>query len=135
MDAIVDILTASGIKHIKAWVDDMISFRFPNNPAKPSWQGWTYDYDVNTIFRLTKDLGVPWKPGKCFEYADRVVYVGFLWNLRERSVSLTEEKRQKYIEKLDTFRIMARTNRVVSQKEAMKIQGTLSQLLVTGHGV
>ena len=126
MDAIVDILTAAGIKHIKVWVDDMISFRFPNNPTKPAWQEWTYSYDVDTIFRLTKDLGVPWKPGKCFEYADRIVYVGFLWNLRERSVSLTDEKRLKYIEKLDNFRNTAGTNRAVSQQEAMKIHGALS---------
>ena len=126
MDAIVDILTASGIKPIKKWVDDMISFRFPME--KGSHGCWNYKYDVEDIFRLTRDLGVPWKHGKCFRYADRVVYVGFLWNLRDRSVSLPDEKRQMYIAKLDVFCTQAAKGSGVSLKETTSITGVLSHL-------
>lgn len=31
------------------------------------------------------------------------MYVGFLWNLRERTVGLPEEKKSKYLAKIDDF--------------------------------
>ena len=83
MDAIVDILEARGIGPIKKWVDDMIVIRYPKIQG-----GLAYAYDMNTIFTATRELGVPWKRGKCFDFSSSFVYVGFLWNLRDHSVSL-----------------------------------------------
>lgn len=93
MDAIVDILTKSRFGDIKKWVDDVVTFRFPDGC---NWLGrWVYPYDIEDLFYVTRPLGVPWKPGKCFRYAFLVVYVGFLWNLKKRCVSLPQKKREK----------------------------------------
>lgn len=125
MDALVDILLKFGLDAIKKWVDDLLSFRFPN--GRDANGQWTYPYDIEDIFRITEALGVPWKLGKCFRYAFLVVYLGFLWNLHERCVSLPVAKRAKYIEKLETFYQRALSGRV-ALRETMSIAGTLSHI-------
>ena len=79
------------------------------------------------IFRIKTALGVPLELGECFRYAFLVVYLGFLWNLRERCVSLSDEKRLKYIPKLDSF-LQRATSGAVCRKETMSITGTLSHV-------
>lgn len=125
MDAIVDILLKSGFGPIKKWVDDMVSFRFPNGR---NWPGWSYAYDVEDIFRITEPLGVPWKLGKCFRYASRVVYVGFMWDLQNRTVSLPEKKRMKTLAKLEAFYTKARDG-PVSLQATRSITGILSHVM------
>lgn len=125
MDAIVDILGHEGIERLKKWVDDLINFRFPIGQLDNG--EWIYAYDIEDIFRITAALGVPWKLGKCFRYAFLVVYLGFLWNLKERCVSLPNEKRAKYQQKLDTYALAAESGRV-KLRETMSIAGTLSHI-------
>ncbi|OBZ78926.1 hypothetical protein A0H81_01330 [Grifola frondosa] len=104
MDAVVDVLEAHEIGPNRKWVDDLFNFRFPTAP-----------------------LGVPWHQTKCKDYAFEAVYVGFLWDLWNRTVSLPEVKRLKYVAKLTAFVEKARDGRV-SQKDTMSINGTLSHI-------
>lgn len=125
MDAIVAILEASGIAPSKKWVDDLVNFRFP---IEPYTQGtYRYAYDLEDIYAVTQPLGTPWKLGKITPYDFRVVYVGFLWLLPERAVTLPEAKRLKYLRKVEVFLADAEARRV-SFKEAMSINGTLSHV-------
>lgn len=125
MDAIVDILTRSGLGEFKKWVDDLVSFRVPYGR---NWLGsFLYAYDIEDIFRVTKPLGVPWKPGKCFRYASSVVYVGFLWNLRNRSVSLPEKKRTSALAVVSAFYGKASRGKV-TLRETTAVSGLLSHV-------
>lgn len=125
MDAIIDILVKSGYGDFKAWVDDVVSFRYPTGRAFGG--KWTYRYDVEDIFRVTEKLGIPWKRGKCFRYAYRVVYLGYVWDLEKRCVSLPQEKRKGYLATLNAFLDKARVG-PVSLQDTMSISGTLSYL-------
>lgn len=126
MNAIVDILTVSNPRlTLRVWVDDVIAFREPS--GRDERGGWLYDHDIEDIFEQTKDLGVPWKLGKCFRHADRVVYVGLLWDLRDKSVSVPDSKRKQHLTGLNAFFKQAKSARV-SLKDAQRIMGALSHL-------
>lgn len=132
MDAVVDILAAHGMRLTKKWVDDLVNVR---EPTACVGTHYTYSHTIHTIFDVTTPLGVPWKRGKCFDYAFEVVYLGFLWNLPLRSVSLPEPKRLKYLAKLEAFLGALDANKRVNHKQAMSVNGTLSHLtFVYPHG-
>ncbi|GBE80443.1 hypothetical protein SCP_0301580 [Sparassis crispa] len=133
MDAIVDILEAHNIRPSRKWVDDLITFRFPVSQLAASGV-YEYVYGLADIFRITDPLGVPWHQMKYSDYALQAVYSGFLWDLDQRSVTLPEEKRLKYLAKLTVF-IAAVKRGCVSQRDVMSINGTLSHIVfVYPHG-
>ncbi|THH17690.1 hypothetical protein EUX98_g9078 [Antrodiella citrinella] len=126
MDAVVDIIEAHDIKPNKKWVDDLINFRFPLG-VDPASGAYIYAYGLTDIFRVTAPLGVPWHPKKITDYSHEVVYLGFLWNLETRTVSLPDTKHEKYTNKLVKV-LDGMPERRVSQKDLMSINGTLSHI-------
>lgn len=125
MDAIVALLVAYFNDPNAKWVDDLAQFRIPVSGSGP--QSWCYAFDLADIFAITKRLGVPWKLGKCFAFAFLLTYLGFLWDLRHRTVSLPDDKRLKYLRKVNAFLASARRGRV-TQNDAMSLNGTLSHI-------
>ncbi|KAF7315770.1 Reverse transcriptase ribonuclease h [Mycena indigotica] len=53
-------------------------------------------YNFNDINAVTDPLGVPWKSKKDIPFSEAAPYTGFIWNLADRSISLTPEKAEKY---------------------------------------
>ena len=58
--------------------------------------GIAYPYGFPEIDESTKPLGIPWESSKDIPFNHAVPFIGFLWDLRERSVSLPEPKKLKY---------------------------------------
>ena len=55
---------------------------------------FTYcDTDIDSI---SGQLGIPWEPSKTIPFSSSVPYLGFDWNLAERTVAITEKKKTKY---------------------------------------
>jgi hypothetical protein len=55
---------------------------------------FTYcDADIDLI---SGQLGIPWEPSKTVPFSSVVPYLGFEWNLSERTVTITESKKAKY---------------------------------------
>jgi len=55
---------------------------------------FTYSLDhVNTV---SKQLGIPWESSKDQPFGPSFTYLGFLWDINNRVVSLTEHKHHKY---------------------------------------
>ena len=90
MDALVDLLVARFKDPNAKWVDDLFQLRFPICGYSP--ETWEYAFDIPDIFAFTQPLGGPWKLGKCFGFAFWAIYLGFLWDLLIRTVSLPEQK-------------------------------------------
>lgn len=126
MDAVVDILAAKKVEPSKKWVDDLFNLRFPTGGG-PSPSSFVYAFSILDIFRITAPLGVPWKLGKYHEHAYVATYLGFLWDLWNRTVSLPEAKRLKYLAKLSVFTTLASSGRV-TLSDSMSINGTLSHV-------
>ena len=55
---------------------------------------FTYcDADIDS---LSRRLGIPWEPSKTVPFSSIIPYLGFEWNLSERTVAITEKKKAKY---------------------------------------
>ena len=51
------------------------------------------DADINHI---SGQLGIPWEPSKTIPFSSSVPFLGFDWNLSDRTVALTDGKKSKY---------------------------------------
>jgi hypothetical protein len=48
------------------------------------------------IDALSDKLGIPWEKAKDIPFATTVPFIGFLWDLTTRTVSITDSKKEKY---------------------------------------
>ncbi len=127
MDAIVDILDARGWGPNKKWVDDLNNFRFPKGAGvKPGT--WVYAHTLEDIFRLAAELGIQWHLIKCTDYGYVGVYLGFLWDLPGKAVSLPEKKRLKYLARTQEFLEQAEQGQRVDLQTVMKLSGSLTHI-------
>ena len=116
-DAKSAILDSKGLGPSKNWVDDFVFFRIPITPLPfPS-----FSYSLTDIYALAKRLGWPWKESKTRPFAKEFKYLGFLWNLSTKTVQIPEQKKLRYLEKLEPWQ----TNRKFSKKEVESVLGTL----------
>lgn len=138
-DASVDILHSLELGPIKKWVDDHTFFRFaisgglllPDGSLSP----FAYKHGLVEIYAHSKPLGIPWHPKKCRDFAFIFIYLGFLWDLIQRSVALPDEKRVKYRNKLTSLLNSLNKGIGISYKDAMSLNGTLSHVaFVIPHG-
>ncbi|VDC02686.1 unnamed protein product [Peniophora sp. CBMAI 1063] len=82
-DMLVAIYKASGFRIVLKWVDDFVVFRMPGD-----------DFDEHDFTHLTEVLGVPWAVAKTRSFAYRQKYIGFIWDLVRKTVSMPEDKLQ-----------------------------------------
>ena len=118
------------MRDIFKWVDNVVLFRSPTTTYLDvdGLHNHIYGYDLNTVFRITDPLGVPWHPiqlkGQDFRYT--VAYVGFLWNLVDHCISLLEKKWTKLLVKIDLFLEVAKET--VTQKDCSSLHGSLQHI-------
>ncbi len=122
MDAIVKILLHQGIEALLKWVDDFIFFRYPKQLAEN--KEYKYSYAEDIIWNTAEKLGWPWAPSKFLPFAFAFIYIGFLWDLSTREVSLPEAKRKKYTQKLKCWTKGAK----ISLEDTESITGTLNHI-------
>ena len=127
MDALVDVLDRLGMGPNRKWVDDLWNMRYPVVESEPGT--YVYGHDVADIYEISRIIRVPWSASKAVPHGFSGTYSGFLWDLPNKSVSLPEEKRQKYLSKLDDTLNSARDGRArMSWKTASSLNGTLSHI-------
>ena len=137
-DAISSIYIHKGVDKLLRWSDDFTFFRFPavcflflNSlplqltppPSQsPSSSGpWQYCYDDSLIFNVAHDLGWPWAPSKHIPFAFVFPYLGFEWDLSNKTVAIPPKKRTKYLARLDSWS----AGSSVSLKECQSVIGCL----------
>jgi hypothetical protein len=103
-DAMVEIFHARGIRTVIKWVDDFVFFRYLSNPANDQPPDYEYEYDETTLHSIAEPLGWPWSPTKCFPFASTFTYIGFSWDLVNKTVFLPDQKKSKYLQKLEHWR-------------------------------
>ena len=117
-DAKSAILKAKDIGPSKKWVDDFVFFRFPISIDRdiPS-----FSYSLPDIYDLASKLGWPWKDSKTRPFAPEFKYLGFVWNLSTKSVQIPDDKKARYLIKLQPWT----RGQKFSRKDAESILGTL----------
>lgn len=131
-DATVDILTSMDFGPIKKWVDDHTLFWYAigggNTELDGSIAHFLYHHGLVDIYAASKPLGVPWHPIKWRDFASLFIYLGLLWDLVSHTVTLPNEKREKYLHKLADVLSRLASGERISLKEAMSMNGTLSHV-------
>jgi hypothetical protein len=131
-DATIDIWVKLGVGPAVKWVDDFVLFRFPIASEERSMivssQGeFHYAYDLEGAKRMIAPLGIPWHATKGQDFAFNFPYLGFWWSLSDRTVTLTDDKRNRFKAKVDTF-LDKFSSKPCTRLDAMKINGSLSHI-------
>jgi hypothetical protein len=106
--AITDIMISRGIKPVKRYEDDFKPLHSPiksiSNPDNSI--SFLYVYDKSEMLCRIDDLNVPWHSDTDKgdpEFVFITTFVGFLWDLPRKLVSLPDKKRSKYLHRVDVF--------------------------------
>ncbi|PPQ76790.1 hypothetical protein CVT26_001757 [Gymnopilus dilepis] len=123
-DATVDVVEKKGADRVLKWVDNFNFFRFPI--GQNSNGTFIYAFDLERLYAITNPLGIPWHPieEEGNDFAFETDYLGFHWNIAEKTVQLVEKKRMKYLTKLQAFL----QKRKASKKDVTSIHGTLQHV-------
>ena len=137
-DATVDIWEHHDISPAVKWVDDFSVFRFPKTDGLfhdiSNGVRYAYGYDLTSIKLVIAPLGIPWHKDKGQEFSDTFIYLGFDWDLPNKSVSLPNLKREKYLRKLSLL-ISTSERTQVLKAHAENVVGMLSHItFVYQHG-
>jgi len=68
-----------------------------SNSSPRSPEDALFTYCFADIDKLSKILGIPWEPAKDIFFSSRAPFIGFLWDLATRTVSIPESKKKKYL--------------------------------------
>jgi hypothetical protein len=103
-NAAVDIWIKEDVAPICKYEDDLEVFRFPVKDGNFEDSGYHYLYDKEECLSRINSLGIPWHPDKCdpaFMFISD--YIGFRWNIPQRTVALPPVKRLKFLERVRIF--------------------------------
>ena len=103
-NAMVDIWIAEGVKPILKYEDDLNIFRYPVPDGQFKEGQHAYAYDREEILRRIEPLKIPWHPEKGDPFfSSSTTFIGMLWDLENRRVSLPERKRKKFLRRVSDF--------------------------------
>lgn len=124
-DALMAMLRFYKIGPALNWVDDFLFFAFPQNSSSYSPQNvnWSpsFSYSLDSIFAFTTPLGWPWKDSKTRPFAPNFKYLGFNWDLIEKTVQIPDDKKSKYLLKLSPWTL----GNKFTLRESQSLLGTL----------
>ena len=129
-NAAVDIWDAEGVFPIMKYEDDLCVFRLPilgGFLADHTSVPYSFSYDRTMALAFIKDLNIPWHPDKGQDFDYTFKYISFLWNIDARIVSLPEEKRLKFLNRVHSFISAFKTKRCTI-RDVMKIHGSLCHI-------
>ena len=55
-----------------------------------------FTYAINDIDQISHELGIPWETSKDQPFSHLTIYIGFVWDLHKKTVTLSPEKAAKY---------------------------------------
>jgi hypothetical protein len=124
-NAVVDIWQAEGVRPVLKYEDDLKIFRYPVASGAFHQDGFEYDYDRDEALSRISPLCVPWHKDKgdpAFLFITN--FIGFRWHLPDKHVSLPDEKRLKFHNRVRIF-LDCFTGHPCSLLDIQKIHGSL----------
>ena len=98
----------SGTEHLDGSVEEFSeSCTFPirdlSNRSSHSSEDAHLTYNFADIDEVSRILGIPWEVSKDQPFAPTTIYIGFIWNLERRTVTLSPAKTEKYLNKINDW--------------------------------
>jgi hypothetical protein len=116
-DAKSAILESEKIGPSKNWVDDFTFFRYPITLLPTP----VFSYSLTEIYAIAKRLGWPWKDSKTRPFASQFKYLGFIWDLEAKTVQIPDQKKHRYLMKLEPWH----EGQKFARKDVESVVGTL----------
>ena len=76
--------------------DDSCQIPIKSFPTNSQEFDAPFAYTINHIDAISDKLRIPWERSKDQPFSPHFTYLGFLWNVDDKLVSLTDHKREKY---------------------------------------
>ena len=103
-NAAVDIWVAEGVHSIYKYEDDLKIFHFPSSSGCYFEGNFQYDYDTAEALCCISSLGIPWHKDKCdSSFSFITTFIGYMWDLPNKLISLTEPKHNKFHQRVQQF--------------------------------
>ena len=98
----------SGLEHPDGSVEEFNeSCAFPiqdlSNRSLRSEEDMRFTYNIADINKISESLGIPWETSKDQPFAPSTTYIGFVWDLEQRTVTLSPSKSDKYINEIEVW--------------------------------
>jgi hypothetical protein len=127
----------SGIEHADGSIEEFDeSCVFPikdlTNKSFRSEEDMRFTYNFADIDEISRDQGIPWETTKDQPFAMSTTYIGFIWDIKQRTVTLSPSKTNKYIDEINAWL----TRQAHSLKHMQKLYGKLlhaASILPQGH--
>lgn len=104
----------------------MSNLRYPNQAGPFREDVFSYRHDRDSSMGLIESLRIPWHPEKTGKVFTSVfVFIGFLWDLPHRRVSLPDSKRLKYLFRVNTMITRINSHDTFTLVELQEIHGCL----------
>lgn len=106
--------------------DDFRVEQPPDNQGHFIDGAYSYQHDRDSSLALVESTNTPWnfiKTGTHFDYSS--VFIGFLWDLTDRRVSLPTDKRLKFLQRVQHLLQCYTSKTPISLHDVQKIHGSL----------
>jgi len=81
-----------------------------------------FTFSMEHINDISNQLGIPWEPTKDTPFSSKPTFMGFEWDLVNKTVTLTNSKRQKYLSAIQEWSKAAKH----TLEDVQKLHGRLS---------
>ena len=68
-----------------------------SNRSPRSNEDVTFTYNIADINAISLNLSIPWEVSKDQPFAPSTTYIGFVWDISQRTVAISPAKTEKYI--------------------------------------
>lgn len=103
-NALVDIWEGEGVGPVTKYEDDLNIFHIPSTSGQFVKGKFQYDYNCAEMLCRVASLGIPWHEEKGDgHFKFQTVFIGFLWDIPEKLVSLPKTKQLKFLECVRLF--------------------------------
>jgi hypothetical protein len=114
-DAMALIYDRLGFGTIHKWVDDFLFIQFPPGSHTLAVESSKFA-SMEAVYQVAESLGWPWKHTKTKPFASSFAYLGFSWDLESKWVSLPDQKRQKYLNRIKEWIMSAKSSLVDTER-------------------
>ena len=89
-------------------------------------------YNMDNINQISSSLGIPWEASKDISFSNTPTFLGFIWNLSNQTITLTERKHSKYLAAINEWE----RHQTHTLQDVQKLHGKLlhaSLIFTIGH--
>ena len=90
--------------HVEEFAEDMSMPLRDLSSRREQTTDQEHAYSMDDVDKISAKLGIPWERSKDIPFGKVVPFIGFDWDLENKTVSLQEKKKNKYLDAVEEWR-------------------------------